>query len=219
MLWGKLSLMTELTPSPFEMVDWEDDSGQVYPWGPQPGEGSLAFHYFTVYRDLGPTRSVAKAARSLQKDAHFLRQLSAKNAWVDRAMAFDAFLDRASVESLVRGRTQMRQEYADIADLAKKKIVARLRTLDPDEMSVRDLATWLDLTAKIERQARGEADKTLRIEGELTVVDQLPTDQRRSLMEEARRVLNARLGVKDSPELEAYVDAEVVEDAGQEGES
>lgn len=203
--------MTDVNPSPFEL-DWEDDSGQIYPWGPQEGETSLAFHYFATYRDLGPTRTVSAAAKALGKEATFLRQLSAKFAWVDRCQAFDAFLDRASVAALVRGRTQMRQRHADAAELAYDKIFKRLQTLDPDEMSVRDLATWLDLSAKIERQARGEADRTLKIEGEINVVDQLGTAERRSLMEQARAVLNQRLGIRDEPELEAYVEAEVVED-------
>lgn len=212
---GILSGMTELTPvpSPFE-ADWEDDSGQVYPWGPQPGENSLSFHYFATYRDLGPTRTVAAAARALHKDPHFLRQLSAKFSWVDRCMAFDAFLDRAAVEGLVRGRTAMRERHASMANVAMTKIEARLKTLDPDEMSVRDLATWLDLTVKIDRQARGEADKTLRVEGQIDVVDQLPTSERRSLMEQARAALNQRLGIKELDSAEV-IDVEVVSDDGE----
>lgn len=205
--------MTELIPSPFE-TDWEDDSGRVYPWGPQPGENSLAFHYFATYRDLGPKRTVAAAAKSLGKDAHFLRQLSAKNSWVDRSLAFDAFLDRASVEALVRGRTTMRERHAEIAEVALDKVVSRLRNMDPNEMSVRDCATWADLAIKVARQARGEADKTLKIEGQIDVVDQLPTDQRRMLMEQARAVLSSRLGIS---EIEAYVDAEVIDD-GESGD-
>lgn len=208
---------TEHVPSPFEL-DWEDDSGQIYPWGPQDGETSLAFHYFTVYRDLGPTRTVSAAARSLGKDATFLRQLSAKYAWVDRCMAFDVFLDRAAIESLVRGRTAMRQRHASVAELAFDKIFKRLQTLDPEDMSVRDLATWMDLSVKIDRQARGEADKTLKVEGEISIVDQLPTRERRNLMEQARAVLNQRLGIKELDSAEIY-EAEIVgdDDGGQEG--
>lgn len=197
--------------TPFE-PDHEDDSGQAFPWAPQPGETSLGFHYFTIYRSLGPRRTVAAAARELKCTPETLRALSAKYGWVDRCLAYDAYLDARAVEELARGRTQMRQEHADIAVLARKKILARLQTMNPDEMGARDLAAMLDLSVKIERQARGEADKKIEISGEVNIVEQLDADSRRSLMAEALAVLNERLGVPPALELEQYVEAEIVED-------
>ncbi len=111
-------MTSEITP--FE-PDLESDDGQAFPWAPQPGETSLGFHYFGIYRDLGPRRTVAAAARELKCAAETLRALSAKFSWVDRALAFDAWLDARAVEELARGRTQMKQEHADIAILARKK--------------------------------------------------------------------------------------------------
>lgn len=205
----------EIEPTPFD-VEVEDDSGQEYPWAPQPGETALGFQYFCVYRDLGARRSVAAAARAVGRDASILRQLSAKFSWPDRALAYDAWLDRKAVEELARGRTKMRAEHAGIAELAREKILARLKTLDPEELGARDLATWLDLSVKIERQARGEPDKVTRHEHEVNVVDQLDAEGRRSLMAEAMAVLQERMGSGlQTDELEAsIIEAEEVEDDG-----
>lgn len=200
--------------TPFE-PDHEDDSGRAYPWAPQPGETSLGFHYFTSYRDLGARRTIAATARALKCTPETLRALSARYSWVDRALAFDAYLDARAVEELARGRTTMRQEHTDIAVLAREKILARLKTMNPMEMGARDMAAWLDLSVKIERQARGEADKKIEISGEVNVVEQLDADSRRSLMAEALAVLNERLGIP--AELEAYVDADVVEEGDDGG--
>jgi hypothetical protein len=113
----------------------------------------------------------------------------------------------------------MREDHLALADLALEKIMTRMKQLDPNEMSVRDLATWADLSVKVARQARGEADKTLKVEGELAVVDKLSATERRTLMAEALSVLNKRLG-REQPQIEAYMDAEVIEeddDGGEEG--
>lgn len=203
--------MSDVTP--FE-PEHEDDSGRAFPWAPQPGETSLGFQSFATYRDAGPKRTIASVARQLGRDAGTLRMLSAKYSWVDRALAFDAYLDKRSVEELARGRTQMRQEHADVAVLARTKILTRLKSMNPDELSVRDLAAWLELAVKLERQARGEPDKTVSVSGEVNVVEALGASERRSLMEQALSVLSERLGVTQ-PVLEGIVEAELVEDGGE----
>lgn len=202
----------DIEQSPFD-VDFEDDSGQEYPWAPQPGETSLGFQAFTTYRDLGPKRSIAQVGRELGRDASILRQLSAKFNWVDRSLAFDAWLDRKSVEELARGRTQMRTEHVDLAVMARRKIAERFRNLDPNEMSVRDLAIWMDLCVKIERQGRGEPDKTVEVKGEINIIENLDAHARRNLMAEAQRVLAERLGNNVTAALEASIlDADEVEE-------
>lgn len=209
--------MTDIEPSPFDDGDWFNDDGSLYPWGPQADETGLAYHYFSVFLRLGPGRTIAAAAREAGRSRDFFRELSPRYSWVDRAQAFDMHVERRATEELVRGRVKMREQHLEIAELAKAKIVARLKNLDPDEMSVRDLATWADLAVKIERQSRGEADKTLEVRGQIDVVDQLSTQERRALMEQARRVLNSRLGVKEIEADDGIIDAEEVPDGGQEG--
>jgi hypothetical protein len=200
--------MSDVTP--FE-PEHEDDNGQAYPWGPQPGETAMGFQAFCTYRDLpAGKRTIAAVGRQLGRDPSVLRALSAKFNWVDRAFAFDTWLDRKATEELARGRTTMLQEHADVAVLARSKILTRLKTLDPNDLSVRDLAAWLELSVKIERQARGEPDKKIDVSGEISIVEGLPADERRSLMADALKALSERLGV--GQEVENYIEAEIVED-------
>lgn len=208
--------------TPFE-PEHEDDAGQSFPWAPQVGETAVGFQAFATYRDMPPgKRSIAAVARQVGRDPAILRALSAKFSWVDRAFAFDSWLDKRAVEELARGRTQMRQEHVDAAVLARTKIMARLKTMSPDELSVRDLAAWLDLAVKLERQGRGEADKRIEVSGEVNIVEGMSAQDRRSLMAEALKALSDRLGVNERPaEIEEYYDAEIVEedsDARQEAQ-
>lgn len=197
---------------PASGVDVYADDGRAFPWAPQPDETALAYASFCVYRDLGPKRTVAQAGRECGRDASTLRDLSARHSWVERAFAYDTWLDNRAVEELAHGRIAMRKAHVGIAEMAREKILARLEMMKPEEMSVRDLAVWLDLSVKIERQARGEADKTVRVEGSIDV-NELGTDQRRALMAEALQVLNERLGVADAArEVEGYMEGEVIED-------
>lgn len=58
-----------------------------YSWEQQPGESERDFDRFLVYRDLGPARSLAQAAKTLGLTPASLP--SPQNAWVERANAFD----------------------------------------------------------------------------------------------------------------------------------
>lgn len=198
-----------MTGTEIELID---DSGEDFPWSPQPGETAIAYASFNAYRSQGPKRSIAATARETGRDASTLRALSSRFSWVERAVAFDAYLENREIEELAQGRVAMRKAHVNLAEIAREKILARLESLDPGEMTVRDLAVWLDLSVKIERQARGEADRTIRVEGEINVAG-MNAEQRRQLMAEALEVLNHRLGVTEhNREVTAYLDGEVVED-------
>lgn len=202
-------------------IETHDDSGQAYPWARQHGETDLGFDYFMRYLRLGPNRSVRAAARQVGRDPSTLRAVSQKFFWPDRAAAYDKHLDKIAIAGLAEGRTRMRSEYVEMAMVAREKIYQRLKNLDPEEMSVRDAATWFDLTNKIERQARGEPDRVIEVKNEITVVEQLDAGARRQLMNDALSVLAERLGMKlpGHGELEGVVEAEIVEETMADGSS
>lgn len=203
---------TELTDPFDDGLDYTDD-GHAQAWAPQPGETSLGFHLFGLYKNMPPgKRSAAAVARASGHDVGTIRQLAKQFSWPDRAFALDAYLDRRSVEELARGRTQMRQQHSDLAIMAREKLTIAMKNMDPESMSARDMATWLDLCIKVERQSRGEPDKVTRVEGEISVVEQLDANSRRELMAQAMEVLQERLGGGlQTAELEASIlDADVV---------
>lgn len=179
---------------------YTDDADEVRPWDLQPGETDLGFHYFQRYRDAGPDRSLRAVAEFADRSEATIRILSARHAWVDRVLAFDSWLDRKAQDELLRDRTEMRRRHVRLAMEGQAKIADRLATLDPQELSARDLVYWLDACVKIERQARGEADSRIELTGKdggpLAVVDTLDAAGRRAMMAAAMSVLAERTGQK-----------------------
>jgi hypothetical protein len=64
-----------------------------------PGEPSRAFAHYTAYRDAGAVRSIAKTAREHHVDTRWLRRLSARWSWVERAGRYDAWRDAISLDA------------------------------------------------------------------------------------------------------------------------
>lgn len=177
-----------------------DDADEVRPWDLQAGETDLGFSYFTRYRDAGPDRSLRAVAEFADRSEATIRALSARHAWLDRVLAFDSWLDRKAQDELLRDRTEMRRRHVRLAMEGQAKIAERLSTLDPMELSARDLVYWLDACVKIERQARGEADSRIELTGKdggpLAVVDTLDAASRKAMMSAAMAVLAERTGQK-----------------------
>lgn len=127
-------------------------------WERQPGETSRAYSYFVKYRDLGPERSMDKLRKYLgvKVSQTRLEQLSVKHNWVERARAYDDYIERRKREEKEKAILEMAERHARIAVAFQQKIVERLRELDPDQLSPSDLAKWLDVATKLERLSRGE---------------------------------------------------------------
>lgn len=84
-------------------------------WERQPGETSRAYAAFCSYRDLGPRRSLAAAYRarkpgSLDERApgHWC-EWSTRFRWVERAAAYDAFLDEQRREQKERALRELEE--------------------------------------------------------------------------------------------------------------
>src|SRR5674476_459233 len=91
----------------------------------RPRERSKAYALFCKYRDLGPTRSLAKLKKSDSDTMVSLRQLfrySAKFDWVERAEAYDrqvyAEVLEANEELIWKFNNQMAPHVRDIMDQA-----------------------------------------------------------------------------------------------------
>jgi hypothetical protein len=149
------------------------------PWERQKAkrETSKAFRAFTVYRDLGPKRSVAEANKlysSNGKPTANLRQMeewSSKYGWVSRAMAWDDEQDRVKREKQLDAIREMAERHAKLSLRFIEKIGERMQTILPDELSPADLKSWFETAVKIERLSRGEPDSITqqRHEGEVNV--------------------------------------------------
>lgn len=115
-------------------------------WERQPGESAKAFEAFKVYRDLGPGRSLDKAAaiyygwpqEGSRRATGTFNRWSREHAWVERAATHD-------------GRDDMiRREAVDehlgtrISSLEERKLAAYERMLDIAETAIAKEAEMLD---------------------------------------------------------------------------
>lgn len=110
-------------------------------WRPEEGETAKAFAAFEVYRELGPERTLQKAAESYYGSTANLRQIqewSRKFDWVERARGYDDWLTMTrqnAIEEYERGkaakyaeRRQMIQE--GMLDVAEKALDQCNKMLD-----------------------------------------------------------------------------------------
>ncbi|MEU5931138.1 hypothetical protein [Micromonospora sp. NPDC047187] len=117
---------------------------EVLPWDRQRREPEKAYGYFLLYRDLGRTRTVAKAATEVNKSRDYLHKLASTLRWVQRARTWDREEDRLYTEGLAEHRRDMARRHARIASALQAKLVTRLQNLDPSKLGPGDIARWLE---------------------------------------------------------------------------
>jgi hypothetical protein len=79
-----------------------------------PGETPKAFEAFCAYRDLGPTRSLQKAADGLDKSMKLLGRWSSQHNWQERVAAWDGDQDMLRQEEAISSkRVEYRRNLAE----------------------------------------------------------------------------------------------------------
>ena len=98
-------------------------------WTRQPGETARAYAAFTKYLALGPERTVIAAYRLLSGRASaatvpgYVTAWSARNAWVERAEAFDVAQLEAQVARRGRELERVRQRFVDKAPAVADRLL------------------------------------------------------------------------------------------------
>lgn len=127
------------------------------PWEQQPGETDRQYGQFSVYRDLGKARTVAKTAETVAKNASYLRRVAAAGKWRDRAAAYDRHLDQIHEAAWAEECRKAAQADARILGAAAGKIAQRLAALNPEQLSAGDLIRMMDVVMRQRRQLLGLA--------------------------------------------------------------
>jgi len=127
-------------------------------WERVPGESSKAYEAFCIYRDLGVDRSIEKTAKNRLKPGSYswLRNWSSKYNWVERARAYDDYLEREKRKEQEKAILEMVERHTKEAMALQQKALERLKSLDPNELSTRDVLNYLMEAMKLERLSRGE---------------------------------------------------------------
>jgi translation initiation factor 2B subunit (eIF-2B alpha/beta/delta family) len=105
----------------------------------------------------------------------------------DSSQAWDSYLDDQVLALVADQVTEARARHAAAARTMVDKVAERLTEVDPSELSVSELARWIDVAVKVERLALGDAGQIL----ETREVD--VTAEVESRRERARSVIDTAL--------------------------
>ena len=138
-------------------------------WERLEGETPEAYRAFGIYRDMGLTRSVKKAAalyyhetldrlsEVTQGERANMLKWSRRWMWVSRAEAFDAEEDRERRMRLQERRIKLAEQHFAIGSLAMNRAAERLRNLGMDEeIPLKSLPSLIRAAADLQRLALGE---------------------------------------------------------------
>jgi hypothetical protein len=122
------------------MATEQDRTGPPPPWDrADAGETARRFAAFATYRDLGPERSIRKAAAAFYKDgggAANVRRLeawSSEHRWPARAAAYDRWLDAQLIERRREEHLEMAGRHITIAQAAQALVARELQLLEERE--------------------------------------------------------------------------------------
>lgn len=146
----------------------------IAPSEKQLSESPQAHGAFLIYRDLMPgERSASRVASEYGRHVRLIERWRSRHAWVERAAAFDAEIDRRRREAMFEEAIEMGRRQAADAAAAQTAVMASIRELNarldgPDgRAELRDLglAELLALViraipsfataARVEREGRG----------------------------------------------------------------
>lgn len=146
------------------------------PWDRQEGEPTLWFGRFERYRKMGNSRTMLGCVRAEEADKGRVEQSQkvpgAWNEacqtwrWRDRAEAWDALQVALARKEEAEVLAQRRKAWIAQAQAIQGKGVQRLLTLDPDDLSFRDVLAAVTEGVKLELLARGEAQSITRSQHE-----------------------------------------------------
>ena len=130
-------------------------------WTRLENETSRAYHAFCIYRDMGPERSLEKVRKKLREEGKkvtiaLIYKWSKKYNWVERAIAYDDYLDGLKRIEQEKAIKEMAERHAQIAKAMLDKVYERVIKIDPNKLKPSDVAKWVEVAIKIERLARGE---------------------------------------------------------------
>lgn len=135
------------------------------PWEKSDEESAPAFAAFATYRDLGVNRSIAKACEIEGKNPSLLKRWSGEHNWVVRVNAYDRHLDNLLRQSVAEEIVKMGERHASqarvlqgaaVADLGKLRELQKNAGADELLLTPELIGRFLEIGARMERQARGE---------------------------------------------------------------
>ena len=128
-----------------------------YPWERLDEETNRTFELFEIYRELGPTRSLVKAAKVAGVGRQYLESLSVKFHWRYRVIEWDRCRMREKNSALRYGEADMRERHIQGAINIQAWTSRRFLSVTPEELrklTLLQAARLTKIAVDIERGAR-----------------------------------------------------------------
>lgn len=149
-------------------ADQELAPGQ--PWDKPASESMKAFRAFAVFRDIGPPRSLSKAAaiiveddprRQLSTVQSQLKRWSARHRWVHRAEAYDIYIDQRLREIYETEIQERHRRFRRVSGLVLAAVTERfeespragVKPLDPNDLKYEEALRVLARAQQISDRA------------------------------------------------------------------
>lgn len=127
-------------------MDWDRQSGESYP----------AFEAFKIYLNLSP-RTYQKVATAVDKSLTLIKRWAKNHHWRDRADAWDAELQRQSLEKAADEYAAMIARHINVGKLLQAKAANAISQMDLNNLPPKflpALANMIKIGAQLERNAR-----------------------------------------------------------------
>jgi hypothetical protein len=127
-------------------------------WEQSPDETAKAYVAFCVYRDLGPTRSLAKAAQAMNHPPgykHTLGEWSTKYKWQSRCFDYDRCMQKVAQLEKEEAIRQMTHRHARDSVKIQQMAMEALETTPLEAAPPRDLIRLWERGVRAERTSRG----------------------------------------------------------------
>lgn len=148
------------------------------PWEKQQGETAKQYAAFCAYRDLPAANRTLKNAWKVYRNkpdpgsvsSHF-RGWSAKNAWVNRASAYDMHVDEQRRLNFQAQRLSEREKRQHVVRALETMLAKVMNTQNKDSLSPQELNTLANAASKVLNESRVEFDDlpTQRVASDTTL--------------------------------------------------
>jgi hypothetical protein len=168
-------------------------------WERQKGERSKAFYLFTLYRDLGPLRTIDKVRANYQKgqgesiSLNQLHKYSMHCQWVCRSEAYDDYQDQQARKEMEEARKEMIKRHAQESkelqrDVLKLKDTPEIADLKPTQKAwlLNTTVNSYEKMALLERLNMGESTEKTELKGEIQTEDKT-AEKIKDLFKEAEK--------------------------------
>lgn len=120
----------------------------IQPWDRQPYESRThrAWEYFSYYRDLGKERTLKKVSANYGVSFQLVSKMSADHDWVERCSAYDAHVDKLTLERNLDAISVVQNKHKTITSNLLRVVLAPLeeavKRIDSIKQEIKDTEKW-----------------------------------------------------------------------------